>query len=40
VSKNQYIIYMLLLVLFVVLAGTGRGAPTMNIYQFWDMLTR
>jgi hypothetical protein len=38
-TKNQYILYMVLLVLLIVLSETHGGVPTMNIYEFWEMVT-
>ena len=40
VTRNQFILYSGLLVFLIIIREHVGQAPTMNIYEFWEMITR
>jgi hypothetical protein len=37
-SRNQYILFTALVILLIVLGEQIGGAPSMNIYEFWQSI--
>lgn len=39
-TRNQFILYAILLVALIVLSEWQSGPRALNIYEFWNLLTR